>query len=279
MNKILCPTDFSEVSLNAIEFAAKLAGASHSSLRLMNVFTEEDFNQILDTDSINKDYKEKLVLAENKLNKLCEEVADLEKNRGMLGCSSIFKTGKLTESVIEVALEEKIDLIVIGTTGITGMAEKYVGSKSLRIIEDAPCSVFVVPVDQSFHKIKKIVYATDYQEEDKIAIQQVIDLATVLDASINMLHVSHSDNEISEAIYNDFVEEITSFAHYKKLSFRKEVFSSTTKGLKEYMHREKADLLVLLSKKRNFFQNLFHHSVTRDLYEFSDFPFMVIKNN
>lgn len=278
MNKILCPIDFSEVSLNAIEFAAKLADAHHARLVLLNVFTEEDFNQILDTDTINKDYNEKLNLAEKKLKSLSEEINSSEKKNGLMGCTYIFRTGKLTEKVFEVAREEKADLIVVGTTGLTGLTEKYVGSKTLRIIEDAPCSVLVVPQDQAFHKIKRIVYATDYQEEDKIAIQQAINLATVLDASLNVLHISHSESDINNAIYNDFVEEIKSFANYKKLRVHREVFSSTTQGIKEYVHRENVDLLALLSKKRNFFENLFHHSVTKDLYAFSDFPFMVIKN-
>ena len=95
---------------------------------------------------------------------------------------------------------------------------------------------------------------------------------------MEVLHVSHSENEINHAIYEEFVEEIKSFTHYEKLNFHREVFSNTTKGLKGFMHDQNADLLVLLSKKRNFFQNLFHHSVTKDLYEFSDFPFMVVKN-
>lgn len=279
MNKILCPVDFSDVSVNAIEFAAKLADAHNASLILLNVFTEEDFNQILDTDSIHREYNEKLSIAEKKLGRLAEEINSSEKTKGLLGCSYLFRTGKLTETVIEIAQEEKIDLIVIGTTGITGLKEKYVGSKTLKIIENAPCSVFVVPSEQAFHKIRKMVYATDYQEEDKIAIQQVISLATVFGASLDVLHVSHAENDINLAIYNDFVEEIRSFANYKKLYFHREVFPSTTKGLREYVHRENADLLVLLSKKRNFFQNLFHHSVTKELYEFSDFPFMIIKNS
>ncbi len=279
MNKILCPVDFSEVSLNAIEFAAKLAEAQHASLILLNVFTEEDFNQILEADAINKEYNEKLNLAENKLKSLADEINNSEKRKGLIGCTYEFRSGKLSDTVLEIAETDKIDLIVMGTTGITGLAEKYVGSKVLKIIENAPCSVFVVPSGQHFHKIKSIVYATDYQEEDKIAIQQAISLATVFKAALSVLHVSHAETDINVALYEEFVEEIKSFAHYEKLHFRREVVSHTAKGLKEYMAREKADLLILLYKKRNFFQNLFHHSVTRELYEFSDFPFMVIKNN
>jgi len=278
MKKVLCPVDFSEVSLNAIEFATRLTEAHHASLVLMNVFTEKDFNSILEAEHINIEYNQKLKIAEEKLGSIAKEINSSEKNKGLLECSYAIKSGKLSESILEYVEEKKIDLIVMGSIGLTQLKEKYIGSQTLTIIENSPCSVFVVPEGQSFHKIKKIVYATDYQEEDKIAIQQVISLATVLKAQVEVLHVSHAENEINQALYEEFVEEIKSFTHYDKLHFHRKVFQSTTKGLKEFVGDQNADLLVLLSKKRNFFQNLFHHSVTKDLYEFSDFPFMVVKN-
>jgi hypothetical protein len=43
------------------------------------------------------------------------------------------------------------------------------------------------------------------------------------------------------------------------------------------MNEQKSDLLVLLDKKRNFLQNLFSTSVVKELTEFSDYPFLVIK--
>ncbi len=279
MKNILCPVDFSEVSLNAIEFATRLAEAHHGNLFLLNVFTEEDFNKILEAEHINKEYNEKLEMAVSRLKSISQKINETEKKSGLLNCDYSLKSGKLFDSIFESIEENKIDLIVMGSIGITSLEEKYIGSQTLKIIEEAPCSVFVVPEGISFHKIKKIVYATDYQEEDKIAIQQVISLATVLKAYVEVLHVSHSETEINKAIYEEFVEEIRSFTHYDKLNFYRQVFSKTTKGLKEFMHEQNADLLILLSKKRNFFQNLFHHSITQDLYEFSDFPFMVIKNN
>ncbi len=278
MKNILCPVDFSEVSLNAIEFATRLAIAHHCNLILLNVFTENDFNQILETEHINKEYNEKLELAVSKLKLIAKKINETEKKSGLLKCDYLLKSGKLSDSILEVVEENKIDLIVMGSTGITSLEEKYIGSQTLDLIENAPCSVFVVPEGISFAKIKKIVYATDYQEEDKIAIQQVISLATVLKAFVEVLHVSHAETEINKALYQEFVDEIKTFTHYDKLSFHRQVFSKTTTGLKEFMHEEQADLLVLLSKKRNFFENIFHHSITKDLYEFSDFPFMVVKN-
>ncbi len=279
MKNILCPVDFSEVSLNAIEFATRIAEAHHGSLILINVFTEEDFNQLLETEHINKEYNEKLEIAERRLKSITDEINQSEKNKGLLSCKYAIVSGKLSESILEYVDEHKIDLIVMGTTGMARLEEKYIGSQTLKIIENTSCSVLVVPEGQSFHKIKKIVYATDYQEEDKIAIQQVISLATVLNAHVDLLHVSHSENDFSLAVYEEFVEEMKSFTNYSKLKFHRKIFPSTTKGLKEFVHEHHADLLILLSKKRNFFQNLFHHSVTKDLYEFSDFPFLVVKNN
>ena len=156
MKKILCPIDFSDVSLNAIEFAARLAEAHHASLILLNVFTEKDFNQLLEAEHINKEYNEKIGMAEKKLKSISDEINSSEKNAGLLSCTYKVKSGELSKTILEFITEEKIDLVVMGTVGLTQLREKYIGSQTLSIIEEAHCSVFVVPDGISFHKIKRI---------------------------------------------------------------------------------------------------------------------------
>lgn len=67
MSKILCPVDFSETSLNAIEFATEIAAKNQSVLTLLYVFTENEFNSIVDRTSIAKTYKELLAIATKRL--------------------------------------------------------------------------------------------------------------------------------------------------------------------------------------------------------------------
>ncbi|HBH22158.1 MAG TPA: hypothetical protein DDY13_01920 [Cytophagales bacterium] len=277
MRKFLCPVDFSEASLNAMEFAAHIGEKESAVLTLLNVFTEDDFDEILESEHIGKEYNEKISLAEGKLKEISDEICQMSKPKGLVNCEYKLRSGKLQETIIEEAKEGKYDLIVMGTVGVTNMKERYIGSKTLRVIEHAPCSVMAIPENCHYHKIKRLVYASDYQEEDKIAIQQVVSLAVHIKAHIDVLHISKSESDISKAVYQEFVNEIKSFVAYGELDFDRRIFEHTSRGILNYMNEQKSDLLVLLDKKRNFLQNLFSTSVVKELTEFSDYPFLVIK--
>ena len=277
MKRLLCPIDFSEVSLNALEFAVVIGEKENSNLTLLNIFTPKDFNTILGSDHVKKEYDNLLKIAETKLQAISNEIWKISNKKGLKSCDYKLMPGKIVDVLSDLADEEKSDLIVIGTTGHSAYERKYLGGKAERIIQHTHCSVLCVPENHGFHGIKKIVYATDYQEEDKLAIQQLIDLAKVLKAEVEILHVSHHDDTIDKAIYEEFKGELMSFVNYDKISFNRVVFKHVAVGLNEYMNEKNADLLVLLNKKLNFLESLFHRSLTQHLDKFTDYPLMILK--
>lgn len=277
MKKLLCPIDFSEVSLNALEFAVAIGEKEYSNLTLLNIFTSSDFNKILGTNHVDKEYDQLKKIAEAKLTAISEEILKISKQKGLSSCESTLKSGKIVDVLAELADEGKYELIVIGTTGHSAYERKYIGGKAEKIIQHTHCSILCVPENHNFHGINKIVYATDYQEEDKLAIQQVAALAKVLNAEVEVLHVSHHDDSIDKAMYEEFKGELMSFVTYNKISFNRVVFKHVAVGLDEYMKEVNADLLVLLNKKLNFLKSLFHRSLTQHLEKFTDYPLMILK--
>jgi nucleotide-binding universal stress UspA family protein len=277
MKRLLCPIDFSEVSLNALEFAVVIGEKENRNLTLLNIFTPKDFNTILGSDHVKQEYDNLLKIAETKLQAISNEIWKISNKKGLKSCDYKLMPGKIVDVLSDLAKEDKSELIVIGTTGHSAYERKYLGGKAEKIIQHTHCSVLCVPENHGFHGIKKIVYATDYQEEDKLAIQQLIDLAKVLKAEVEILHVSHHDDTIDKAIYEEFKGELMSFVNYDKISFNRVVFKHVATGLNEYMKEKNADLLVLLNKKLNFLESLFHRSLTQHLDKFTDYPLMILK--
>lgn len=276
MKKILCPIDFSEVSLNALEFAVAIGEKEKSKITLLNIFTPSDFNKILDTEQIKKKYEELQEIAEAKLKAISEEIILISKKK-LQSCDYMLKSGKIVDVLTGIAEEEKFDLIVMGTTGHSAYERKYLGGKAKSIIEESSCTVMCVPENASYRGIKKIVYATDYQEEDKLAIQYINEIASDLKAGVTVLHVSHHNDAIDKAMYEEFKSELENFIHGQQVVFDRVVFHNIAEGLDTYMKSENADLLVLLNKKLNFFESLFHRSLTDHLDKFTDYPLMIQK--
>lgn len=277
MKRLLCPIDFSEVSLNALEFAVAIGEKENSAMMLLNIFTRSDFNKILKSENLNEEYEELLEIAESKLAAISAEILKGSKKNGLQSCNYVLKSGKIVDVLGGLADEEKYDLIVMGTTGHSAYEKKYLGGKAEKIIEHTHCSVLCVPENSNFHGISNIVYATDYQEEDKLAIQQLISFADVIDAKLEVLHVSHHDDVIDKAIFEEFKAELVRFVKKKDVLFNRVVFKQVAQGLNDYMEETNADLLVLLNKKRNFLQSLFHKSLTQHLNKFTEYPLMILK--
>jgi nucleotide-binding universal stress UspA family protein len=277
MKRLLCPIDFSEVSLNALEFAVNIGEKENSNLTLLNIFTPKDFNTILGSEHLKEEYDNLLGIAETKLQAITKEIWKVSKKNGLLSCDSKLMSGKIVDVLFQVAEAEKSELIIIGTTGHSAYERKYIGGKAEKIIQQAHCSVLCIPENHNFHGIKKIVYATDYQEEDKLAIQQLIDLANVLNAEVEILHISHHDDTIDKALYEEFKQELMHFVSTPKISFNRAIYKHVAEGLNEHMKETNADLLVLLNKKLNFLETLFHRSLTQHLDKFTEYPLMILK--
>ena len=61
-------------------------------------------------------------------------------------CSVHLPSGYASTEIIRVAMEQKIDLIVMGSHGLTGIAHVLFGSTADRVVRKSPCSVLTVRI-------------------------------------------------------------------------------------------------------------------------------------
>jgi len=141
IKKILCSTDFSEPSYQGLEYAGELASLFQAELSVVYVlpllphqatdpnisFTIPEYERILHKD------------AEQQLNEIIKKrLPKTLKVRAIIG------HGSAAKEIIRLAEEEKTDLIVISTHGLSGWHHLVVGSVAEKVIRTAPCPVFAV---------------------------------------------------------------------------------------------------------------------------------------
>jgi nucleotide-binding universal stress UspA family protein len=282
MKKILCPIDFSSDSINALEFAAHIGEQHHSTLTLIHVFTEEEFGEALSKGLLSSfdhspEWENLVTKAENVLKRLTHEVNELSQPKGLQQCDYHFTYGPLERQISSFAEEHAYDLIVMGTTGVKDVVEKYMGSNTVRTISRAHCPVLCVPENAKYHKVKKVVFASDYQIEDKDILNKLIAFTASTDAALDIVHVCPKDNDIEEAMYNEYVEETKTYLNYPKLKFAIEYHDDPAHGIDEYVIREDADLLALLYKPKNIIQRIFNESTANDIAYFATYPVLIFK--
>lgn len=203
MNRILCPIDFSNASVVALEYAARVGEKHNSELTLLYVFTEDEVNLRLENESEKISYEKWRMQVGSTFEGIIAEVKSTSINNGLFDCKYVVKQGDLVKAIIEAVEEGNINLIVMGTKGVSDITETYVGSNTVNVIEHSTCPVLCVPEKARYKKFRKIVYATDYQEEDKKAISQLLTFVAPFNAHVNILHVSHNNKLFDKALYED----------------------------------------------------------------------------
>jgi nucleotide-binding universal stress UspA family protein len=134
-----------------------------------------------------------------------------------------------------------------------------------------------IPENAQYHKINKVVYATDYQMEDNIVLNQLSAFVQPMQAEIHIVHVSQQDNEMEEAMYTDYVEQTRTYLNYDKLKFAVEFNEDPAHGIDAYVIREKADLVAVLYQRKNFIERLLDESTTKDIAYFATYPVLIFK--
>jgi nucleotide-binding universal stress UspA family protein len=272
---ILCPTDFSECSLSAIEFASKLGEQYQADLVLLHIPNKDDFQKLASTSLHVGD---QFSFIEKKLDNLIETINKESLNKGLKSCKKVILEGKIVDNIIQFSEQNKIDLIVMGTEGVNDFKQNFIGTRASRVAERSEIDVFLIPRKVYFKPFKKLVYATDYLEEDKIAIQKVIGLAKFFDSTVDYLHVSTKIKSIDKALHQTMVQEVKPFISYDKMKYvLKSYRDEPGLGLENYLIVAKGDLLVIFSKKKLWFEQVFSKNLLRKMSYFINKPLFIIK--
>ena len=140
IRNILLPTDFSEPSARAVEYAASLAKSLGASVHLVHVLEEpvmvgSAWSAGWTTEARERRYQDgraKLAAVARTIHRPADSV------------SVEVRTGSAIEEIVRAAIDYGCDLIVMATHGRSGVKHLVMGSVAERVIRGAPCPVLVV---------------------------------------------------------------------------------------------------------------------------------------
>ena len=243
---------------------------------MFHVLNKQDYQKLAPLD-LNGTYQEEFV--KNKLASLQAAVLQESLPKGLHSCEVMLSEGSIVQKTIEYSQKIYANLIVVGTEGMNDFKEQVFGSRSSRLVLQSDRDILVVPRKVFFKRPRKLVYASDYLEEDKIAIQKVVQLASFFNSEIDIVHVSSRSRVIDKALHKNMLEELQPFVKYDLVNYVLKSFrDDLALGLENYLQLAKGDMLVTLSKKKEFFDQLFSKNLSRKMSYFITKPLWVIKS-
>jgi nucleotide-binding universal stress UspA family protein len=271
MKTILVPTDFSETANNALNYAIELAKKENSKLILLHIFHIEPTVSYIDIPLPDSDTNS---LEEKWLNKLRTLETKVKHASDKLQTELVARLDLAVDGIVKEAEEKNVDLIVMGTTGVSGLKEIFLGSNAARVIERAHCPVIAVPAEASYQHLKKITYASNYREIDIEAIQKLIEIAEPFHAQVNVLHIYEDEEAKAREEMQRFIREADQKIVYTNISYELLGGEDVERKLEEYLKSQAADLLVLSTHQRDLRDKLFGRSIAQKLVYHSTVPVM-----
>lgn len=266
--KILVPTDFSENANLALRHAIQVANKFGGTVNVVHIYqiatTTGSFVSIDD-----------IVRADRE-----GEIADLIDNmKPLLATNTTIeghvRKGNSVENICEISEKLNIDLIIMGTKGADGMKKMFLGSTASNVLLKATIPVLVIPNEFLDFKISNITLALDDKKfEDLTVLKPILDLVKGFGAVLDLLTVmdgSHPKAKIDPDLEHYLNKEGITYTYFIVKA------EDILEGLRNFVAREKSDMLCLIHHPRGFFQNIFGPSVAKEMAFDSSVPLLVIQ--
>lgn len=275
MTRILLPTDFSDNSFEAIQYALSVYKEVKCTFYLLHTYTPAIYQteylmgspgQIGLGDILQESSMTQLEKLKNRLEKLHKN------SKHTILVHSAFNT--LLGEISEMVKAEHIDLIVMGTTGATGAKEILFGTNTVHVIKRAKCPVIAVPPKFDYEAPKEILFPTDYEiEYEKEKFKPLLSIVQQHKSRVNVMHVraGYDLNSIQEKHKNQ-LEKL--FNH--KALFHEIPDNGIIEAINAFQVKQRINLLVMVQNKHTFMERLFIEPVIKKIGFHITVPFMVL---
>ncbi|MBN8703821.1 MAG: universal stress protein [Bacteroidetes bacterium] len=271
LQSILVPTDFSSNSENAVNYGVDLAATCGAKLVLLHVYqvpvqlSENPIPLI----SISELEDANRAALEKYRKKIVSKYPSIE-------ISIVLKLGFVVDEILEAANENKVDLIVMGITGVGAGLNSLIGSSTATVLKKSKTPILVIPANSKFKKIENIALAFDYKNNiASDALMQVKKYSQLFGAKVVALNVFKP-----EAVPT--VEEAAMGINVKNslgtidCDFKYLQSEDVVEELNQFVDSYQCDWLVMFPHNYNLFEGLFHKSSTKQMAYHTHIPLLSI---
>jgi nucleotide-binding universal stress UspA family protein len=279
MIKILLPTDFSKASLNAIEYALDFASGSNVTLVFYHSFIP--FDSVL-AGAREKNREETIKVEQELKNRIEKLKVKMNENFPDVAIETCIDKGAESREIISYSEKNKIDLIVMGTTGASGLKEVLIGSVTSAIIDKSECPVLAVPSNYKFKSIQKILMPTNYALHDLVALKFLFQFSTTNDSTIQFLHVNQKGNPSPQdtELIDTFKDSINRLLKDTNKEFCLHEGNDAQRSISSIVEDEKIDLIVMTTiKRQSFIDRFFNDSLTKKMAHHTQIPLLAVTEN
>nr|WP_321453205.1 universal stress protein [uncultured Carboxylicivirga sp.] len=186
MKRVLIPIDFSEASINALEYGIAIANHINANVRLMHVKTGLHY-----APTYAKNQAE-FMINDKSDGWLKDLIVKYDSEYVVPGGKFDFKVreGNVVHEINNQAKYDDSSVIVMGSHGASGFQSKWIGSNAYSLVAHAPCPVIVLSQEMKWNGgIRKIVVPIDFSKASRKKIPVVAGVAAAFKSKVFLVAI------------------------------------------------------------------------------------------
>lgn len=276
INKILIPTDFSKTSLLAVEHAAFMARLCKADIYLLHaVEISESTYSIYNPAVVFIDIKAIEKIATKQL----EDLAKKLRKEYSITVKTLSCLGKIHTEVSAAVKKNAIDLVVMGTHGVDGFNEFFIGSNAHKIVTKCPCPVITVQAHTKRLGFTKIILPVDDSFNSRQKVDYTIALAEKYAAKIFVLGLLSKNGETDSKKFKIKMDSIEKAIKKAGLPYEFKIVKDNNLAVAamKYSKKVKADLIAVLNDHESDLTGMFLGAFAKQIVNHSRIPVMSIR--
>lgn len=259
MNTVIVPVDFSETSLNAARYAAQLLTGHYG----VTMVLYHSYSKSSEAAKVTEDLETlKKVLQKDHIVKI-EVLAHEESD--------------FVDGLERAARHRRADLVIMGITGKSAIAQVFFGSNTLKMAERKVCPVLIIPPDSIFKPLKNVMLTSDFKNTlDTTPSVPIKDFLNVFRPKLHVVNVD-KDHYISltEDYENEKQELSKMFKDYNPEFYFMRLYD-VDEAINLFAESRNIDLIIAIQKNHSFIGKLLSGNRAKTLSYHSKMPIMVM---
>ncbi len=278
MKRILVPVDFSKCSINALKIAVQIAKKTDSEIILLHLID-------LPSDEVGMFVEgvptgpAALVLMNNaraKFTELFEQefLKDVK-------VDDYVDFNKPFEGIADYAKQKQVDLIVMGSHGISGATGFFVGSNTEKVVRTSEIPVLVIKKYVENFDLKNVVYASNFKEECPDCFEKIMNFLSVYNPQLHLLRVNTITNFLATHESKDLIEKFTQKQNHllENVAYDMNIYDdySVQEGIFHFADEVNSDLIALVTHGRQGLLHFLQDSIAEDIVNKAERNILTVK--
>ncbi len=276
ISNILVPTDFSETANNALQVAIAMAKRHNAQIHLLHVIRPQVNMDPMGMQTSLTGMETTFIDAATE--NMQKHRQAIQKNNDVVVNIQV-EVGSVAICVSNYALSNQKDLVVMGTHGVSGWNEFFLGSNAMAVIKECFCPVLTIPPSfnkKSFDSILYPIRNVDGVVEKYDYIKPIIEKN---DAKIHLLGVAEQNDQYEITVLTNKLKAVReAILHNNEyISYETHQCDNIAQKVLEVAHERNDDIMIINATLDKKWYNFFSGSFTQQIVNHAKIPVLSVK--